>query len=82
MCKKFIVSNKHLSSLEMETLQAKFRKGSPNRHRIIWCREDRTLIVAAPYNKPIPDTIVTANRLAGIYKPDMWQAVSMPRVSA
>ena len=79
MCKKYITSQSELSDLERETLSAKFRKHPNAKHKVVFCREDRTMVIAAAYDTPLTSTEKAITFMQNLYKPDMVEVVSMPR---
>ena len=80
-CKSYITQHDELSDLEQEALRAKFSKGSPDKHRAIFCHDARTMILAAPFHVPMLKTQQAIRGLINLYSPDRLEIVSMPRVA-
>ena len=80
--KKYITSRSELSDLERETLNAKFRKHPNAKHKVVFCRDDRTMVIAAAYDTPLSSTKKAIQFMCSLYKPEMVELVSMPRAAA
>jgi len=79
MCKKYVTPHNQLSDLEQEALRAKFSKGSPDKHRAIFCHDTRTMILAAPFHVSMQKTKQALQGMINLYSPDRIEIVALPR---
>lgn len=82
MCNQNLKSYKNMTDLERETLASKFRKKPDAKHKVIFCRETRSLILAANYKTPLRSTQKAIQFMKNIYSPSELSVVAMPRMVA
>ena len=79
MCKKYITHSDEMTDLEREALAAKFRKNPNAKHKVIFCRAERTMVIAANYNTPLSSTKKAIQFMDNLYNPIRIEVTSMPR---
>lgn len=82
MCKVYITHEQELSHLEREAIQAKFRKDPKKKHKVTFCRENRSMVIAARFDTPMMATEKAITFMRSLYDPIMVEVVSMPRMVA
>jgi len=81
MCKLYITHEQELSHLEREAIQANFRKDPKKKHKVTFCRESRSLVIAARYDTPMISTQKAIRFMRSLYDPVMIEVVAMRRVA-
>ena len=82
MCKVYVTNHSELSCLERETIAAKFRNKPNAKHRVTFCRDSRTLVIAARHDTPMRSTEKAIRFMKSLYQPLMIEVVGMKRVAA
>lgn len=73
---------KNMTDLERETINAKFREKPTNKHRVVFCRDTRTLVIAANYRTPLTSTQRAIQGMINLYAPSSVRVTSIPMVTA
>lgn len=73
---------KNMTDLEREAINAKFREKPGNKHRAVFCRDTRSLVIAASYSTPLRSTQLAIQGMINLYAPSMVIITSMPRMPA
>ena len=82
MCKIYITNHSELSCLERETIAAKFRRSPKAKHKVTFCRDSRTLVIAARFDTPMRSTKKAIEFMRSLYSPLMIEVVAMKQVAA
>ena len=82
MCKDYITRHTELTPLELEALQAQFRKDPDANHKLTYCQETKSLTIAVAWDAPAIATKFCIRGMKNRYKPAWTETVIMPRVVA
>lgn len=67
-----------MTKREREAIRAKFRDKPRNKHRVVFCRKTRILVIAAHYKTPLTATKLAIRGMINLYDPREVRVTSLP----